>query len=186
MLEEAEYIFIVDQNLMVLNAVYLNIILASNVQGDCKSKFIIDQSYSTKFLGSLSEVVSRSGSPGYLIGYRLLIGYNITDSSGNNIFQVPDEGLYMTGSQQDHSCKYRNSPSDFKKVESTFDSPINYRENTIYSCNLNFNLSQFENFCTNKKWKNLKIYDFPTLIQYVGIFGNANAQFTTVINYINI
>jgi hypothetical protein len=182
MIEEANYIFIVDPNLMALSAVYLDVILASNVQGDCNSKFIMDQSYSTKYLGSLSEIVSRSGSPGYLIGYKLLVGYNATDSSGNNIFEVPDEGLYMTGRSQDTTCRYSYSPSDMNMVESTFDSPINYGVNTLYSCNMNFNLTEFENFCENKNWKNLTLYDFPTLIQYIGIFGNANIQFKNVIH----
>ena len=180
-LEEANYIFIIDPKLMVINAVYLDLILATNVQGSCSNKFIMDQSYSTKFLNTLSDNIGRSGSPGYLIGYKLLIGYNGTAANGSILFEVPDEGLYMTGRQQDNTCSYINLPSDFKLIESIFDSPINYGVNTLYSCNLNLNLTQFQNFCTNKNWKNLTMFNLATYIQYIGIFGNANIEYENVI-----
>jgi len=184
MLEEANYNFIVDPNKMVLNSVYLDLILAINIKGKCKDKFIMNQAYSTKFLKSLSNF-QRSGSPGYLTGFKLLIGYNSTDTqTGSLIFEVPKEGLYMVGKNQDNTCLNAANDSDFRTINSFFDTPINYGVNTVYSCELKYELSSFEKFCKNSEWKNLKIYKFPLKIQYIGIFGNANIEYKKVQFYI--
>jgi hypothetical protein len=180
MLEEANFIFIVDPNISFINAVYLDIILTRNVKAKCKQKFIMNQSYSTKFLNSLDDNVMRSGSPGYFIGSRLWIGYTTTNNSGTKVFEVPKEGLFMVGKKKHGTCGYVNNSSESNIIESFYDSPINYGVNTIYSCNLILDYTQFEDFCNRKDWINLKLFKFPANIQLIGIFGNANYEFKNV------
>ena len=56
---------------------------------------------------------------------------------------------------------------------SIYDIPIRFLINNYYSCQILLNYEEYKNFCLNKDWRNLKIFNFARRLQLIGIFGNA-------------
>lgn len=163
--------FITSPTGFTLTGVYVDLIMATKIKGDCNKNYYLSQTYSTKFVNNLSTSFERSGSPGYENGKRLLVAYNNTVSASSVNFTVPYDGMYMIGRKDDGTC---SSIKSGNTIQSSLDTPILFGVNSVYSCNQNFNLQQFQDFCNNKDWKNLVIYNFVKNIQYIGIFGSSD------------
>lgn len=173
-LEEAEFNFIIGTTMYSVFAVNVNLILGTNIQYNCNDNYIITQKYTTKFLTSSIYDYTRSGSPGYLEGLKLMVAYNSTNSDGTAQFTVPKDGFYMVGRQPDGTCS-EVSGSNYS-IDSQYDSPILYGVNSVYSCVNSMNLDSYRAFCQNKSWKNFVLFNFVQKLQYVGIFGSADYQ----------
>jgi len=82
-----------------------------------------------------------------------------------------ENGYYILGSDPTGSCIVQNSNS---QTYYNNDSPIKFLENGIYSCSVSLNLAEFTNFCNNKLWRTLYLFNFYSDLNLVGILGNAN------------
>jgi hypothetical protein len=162
--------------------VFLDVILLTNIRNSCNQPFIFTQSYSAKFVYSMTSSFVKSGSPGYNQGSRLLVGFNTTTSEKVH-FNVPYDGLYLIGRRNDGTCSDLTADTA-SNLMSQFDSPILYGVNTLYSCTNKFSLRDLQNFCEENKWKNYIIFNFSKNIQYIGIFGNANNTYIKVFLFI--
>ena len=178
MLESVEFSFLVNMSSFIVNSIYVDLILATNVKSACNQKYIISQSHSAVFLNSFTDSFVRSGSPGYEVGRRLLVAYNTTLASGTVQFNVPKDGSYMLGRREDGTCS--SILTDQLFIKSSFDTPILYGVNSVYSCIKKFNLKDFASFCESKAWNNYVLYYFVKNIQYVGTFGSASNSYLKV------
>jgi hypothetical protein len=105
----------------------------------------------------------------------ILIAYNQTKSEGT-FFTLPKEGFFTVGRGTDNLCVPKNLNPSYT-IQSDFDKPIKFGQTGVYSCIVSLNSDELASFCNGKKWKDLVLFNFPNLIQYVGTFGNANYQY---------
>ncbi len=115
----------------------------------------------------------RSGNPGYVDGYNILVAYNTTNQNNGINFQYEKSGLYMTGRREDEQCYIGDGAS----VRSSYDKTIKFGIDSVYSCNSIFSFSEFSDLCSKKGWKNYSLFNFPKKLQYLGKFGIANILF---------
>lgn len=120
------------------------------------------------YLFNLPKNFYRSGNPGYMIRSNLLIGTNKT-VNGKTMFTVRKNGFYLQGRNNDGSCA-----TGTNLLYSNFDFPVKFKSNAIYSCSMNYNPDEFNQFCSSQGWKNFILFKMVSDIQYIGIFGNAN------------
>jgi hypothetical protein len=176
LIEELNFKFIVDSSLFQITTVYLDIVLGKNIKGKCTDKKLLSKKTSVDWLGTL-KTTTRSGNPGYTMGSNLLVSYNVTDNqTAQTIFQTDRNGHYMVGRGVDNSCMKGND----NLIGSSYDTPLKFGVNNIYGCNMNMTLAQFTSFCLEQQWKDLKLFNFPKNIQYLGVFGNAQLNYAKV------
>ncbi len=85
------------------------------------------------------------------------------------MFTVRKNGFYLQGRNNDGSCA-----TGTNLLYSNFDFPVKFKSNAIYSCSMNYNPDEFNQFCSSQGWKNFILFKMVSDIQYIGIFGNAN------------
>jgi hypothetical protein len=105
----------------------------------------------------------------------LLVAYNIT-TTDKTVFEMQRSGFYMVGKADDKTCIDGKDTS----ISSNLDSTIKFGVDSTYGCTKNMTVSEYTTFCLEKQWKNLKIFNFPIDIQYIGMFGNAQINFLKV------
>lgn len=88
-------------------------------------------------------------------------------------------GFYAVGRDLNDNCLLVNGPA-INNPYSQLDSRFVFGADMIYACKRNYNYNDFVNFCMKKQWKNYVIFNSTDFIQYLGIFGNANYNFTNV------
>lgn len=81
-----------------------------------------------------------------------------------------------------NKCTLVNGPP-ISNPYSDVDSRFIFGGNMIYGCKRDYTYNQFVSFCKNKEWNSYVLYNQTDYIQYLGIFGNANYNYTNV-NYI--
>jgi hypothetical protein len=73
---------------------------------------------------------------------------------------------------------------------SNLDSRVQFNTDMTYGCIKKLTYNQFINFCINKEYKNLLIFNQTQYIQQLGIFGNADfnnvKDWTDVINDVDL
>lgn len=114
-----------------------------------------------------------SGNPGYLQNQNLLIASRTDLTNSTFLFEQRREGFHLAGRAQDNTCQYLLNQNNIN-FHLFNDPTIIFNQNLKYSCNLNLNYIEFENFCNGKLWKSLVLYNIANQINYIGIFGNAN------------
>lgn len=113
------------------------------------------------------------------------MGFNLTNANDNsNIFQIKKNGFYAVGRGNDNTCLLVNGPP-ISNPYSDLDTRLIFGGNLIYSCTKKFSYNEYKNFCNNKEWKNYVLYNMTDYIQYLGIFGNANYNYTNVKKFIH-
>ena len=95
-------------------------------------------------------------------------------------FTIKKSGFYAVGRDMNDKCLTVNGPA-INNPYSPFDSRFIFGANKIYGCIRNYTYTEFVNFCLKKEWKNYIIFNSTDFIQYLGIFGNSNYNFTNVI-----
>lgn len=109
----------------------------------------------------------------------MLIGYNITYSQNNVRFTMKKKGFYAVGRDLNDKCLTVNGPA-INNPYSQLDSRFIFGANMIYGCARNYTYTEFYNFCIKKEWKNYVIFNSTDFIQYLGIYGNSNYNFSKV------
>ena len=104
----------------------------------------------------------KSGNPGYIVGNRLMVA-----RLENNFLLLKKYGFFVIGKDKNGACLNTGN------FINSFDFALNFGENVHYTCQQKFaTQNDFNNFCTNQLWKNLKIYTMANDLQYIGRFGN--------------
>ena len=77
-------------------------------------------------------------------------------------------GFYINAKDKNGLCLPSNS------YYHSCDFPLRFGENILYTCQQSFTKSSdFNNFCSNMSWNNLRIYSLISEFQFLGINGNA-------------
>ena len=113
-----------------------------------------------------------------MYGSPLLVGYNTTNTQTPQ-FEIKKSGFYAVGRDLNDKCLIVNGPA-INNPYSELDSRFIYGGNMIYGCLKTFTYEKFVDFCKLKEWKNYVLYNSTDFIQYLGIFGNANYNYTNV------
>lgn len=109
----------------------------------------------------------------------MLIGFNTTFSQESVRFTIKKSGFYAVGKDLNDKCLTVNGPA-INNPYSQLDSRFIFGADMIYGCMKSFNYVDFVNFCLKKEWKNYVLYNSTDFIQYLGIFGNSNYNYTNV------
>ncbi len=109
----------------------------------------------------------------------MLIGFNTTFSQENVRFTIKKKGFYVVGRDLNDKCLTVNGPA-INNPYSQLDSRFIFGANMIYGCMKTFKYEDFVNFCKKKEWKNYVLFNSTDFIQYLGIFGNSNYNYTNV------
>ena len=88
-------------------------------------------------------------------------------------------GFYAVGRNVNDKCTLVNGPA-INNPYSELDSRILFGADMIYGCLKDYTYKEFVNFCVKKEWKNYVIFNSTDYIQYLGIFGNSNYNYTNV------
>jgi len=94
-------------------------------------------------------------------------------------FTFKKSGFYAVGRDLYDKCLLVNGPA-INNPYSPLDSRLIYGADMIYGCLKNFTYIEFMNFCLKREWRNYVIFNSTDFIQYLGIFGNSNYNFTNV------
>jgi hypothetical protein len=78
----------------------------------------------------------------------------------------------LSGVTNNGTC-ITNSIND-KVFQSSFDNPITFGENKIYTCKMNYNYLQFEKFCNENEFKNFLIFNLPQKMKIMGKVSKSN------------
>lgn len=124
----------------------------------------VPQAYSVNFVTNTSEVVYRSGNPGYQIGKNIITGYY---SSANDITYY-DAGFQIPGINSDGSCgttTLSNSPF------------LLFGKDTVFNCFVSFNYTGLQNFCTSTQTIPSLLFN-NDLLTLLGKYGNINHTYS--------
>lgn len=182
-LSEISYNLIVDETLSKIKEIRLDIMLLSNLKGNCNSQKLITLKNSVKFF-PYSNLFVRSGAPGYLSGSNLLIAQQITLVNGNVDLILPNVGYSIVGKDNLGNCISQTPQKDeslpyLPDKPSYYDSDnfVKYNQNVEYTCTLPAITSdRFEDFCSNYNPKTLQIFNQLSQINFIGIFGNSSVK----------
>jgi hypothetical protein len=100
----------------------------------------------------------------------------VTADNGATLFETQRSGFYMIGSGDDQKCIIGKDMS----INSQHDTAIKFGVDAQYGCTVQMTLSQYTTFCLEQGWKNLKLFNFPLNLQYLGTFGNAQINYSNV------
>jgi hypothetical protein len=95
----------------------------------------VDQRYAVKFITS-EESQGRSGNPGYIDGFPVLVGRDDPSNSGAQI--VSKSGFQANGANAAGICKEGSSFDAIKGLES--DPILNFNVDLTYPCGLQMDL----------------------------------------------
>ena len=87
---------------------------------------------------------TRSGSPGYIIGKKLLTAYTITNSTGN-FFASNKDGFFFYGKHNNDGLCIENFGSGNDYISERI--PLRFGKNIGYGCKLNL----------DPDWENLRV-----------------------------
>lgn len=96
-------------------------------------------------------------------------------------FQVHKDGFYIYGRNYNGTCITKSSNNTNQIIYSDFDHPLKFKQNTLYACYKNFTFTEFYNFCINKKWKDLTIFNLQNEIMFLGKYGSSEIDIKSVI-----
>jgi hypothetical protein len=186
LLSDLQYTFVLDSTITSLIDILADVVLYYNIKKDCNSKITLKQSFSSKFSISVNQYIS-SGSPGYLIGSKLLVARNYTNSTSTYL-QTQRNGFSLSGRNREGNCINSTTPisndADRMKIfENNEDENVIYfGSNTEYTCKNDFTLAQLKDYCEKNLWKEFQIFKQVDYIQYLGRFGNADLAYFQVRN----
>lgn len=125
----------------------------------------LNQSYSLNFFTNSSNVVPRSGNPGYQIGKKLITGYM------NSSTQITyyENGFQIPGINNDGSCgtnTIANSPY------------ILFGRDSIYSCSVSYSFSDLSNICQSSSLPTPVLFFDQNLLTLIGKYGNINFAYS--------
>lgn len=181
-LSELQYTFVLDSTMTTITKVLADVVLLNNIpNSSCTSKKIFKQDHSSKYTTTVNGY-KYSGSPGYITNNKLLVAKNITNSTGTYL-STSRNGFYLSGRDSNKKC----FTTDNNALNSTY--PFNNEENLLtfesdieYTCFKQLTLVEFQDYCQNNRWAELKILEQIKNIEYIGKFGNANLEYFLVSN----
>lgn len=106
----------------------LVVVTANNITTLCGEKTSIQQKYNIEFVSSNSQIQHRSGNPGYIRGYPLLLGKVNTPPGGMLVY---NEGFQLKGANENGSCY--NAPT-IQTLNDFGDPVLNFGTDIIYGC----------------------------------------------------
>lgn len=96
-------------------------------------------------------------------------------------FQVYKQGYFINGRDSNGICINKTSSGSNQIINSNFDHPLKFKQDSLYGCYKNFTFDEFYNFCINKKWKDLAIINVEDEIKYLGKYGSSEVDYQSVI-----
>lgn len=101
-------------------------------------------------------------------------------------FQVYKNGYFLYGRNHNGTCIIENSSLSDPIINSYFDKTLKFKQDTLYSCYTNMTFNQFYNFCKDKKWQNLTIFNMQKDIIFLGKYGSSEIDYKSVSKYISL
>ncbi|CDW85277.1 UNKNOWN [Stylonychia lemnae] len=170
-----------------INNITVDLIYGHFTPLNCTVNVQITQKNSIKFKQSIYSR-KNSGGPGYIKGKKLLTGTSANATQGQHINMT--KGGFKIRGADNHGMCYNLKTSLQTGLNTTnytietpsenlyMDDPIlSFDDSTIYGCKINLTRQELINFCSNKTWQNMMLFQNFQLLKYVGRFGNSNPHY---------
>ena len=95
-------------------------------------------------------------------------------------FQVYKDGFELYGRNYNGTCINITDSAEKPLINSNFDKPLLFKQDSLYACYRNMTFSDFYNFCINKKWKDLLVFNIVKDINLLGKFGASEIDYKSV------
>jgi hypothetical protein len=114
----------------------------------------------------------KSGNPGYLLGFPVLLGYRETADSA---VQVYDQGFALVGVNNDGSCQVF---AEGTQGDISFAPKVNYKQSLSFGCTqqVSNGVVDLKAACEQQMLFDLNLRQ----VKLAGEYGNANPNFTNV------
>ncbi|CAG9316026.1 unnamed protein product [Blepharisma stoltei] len=163
---EAHYTVWTNNKQNATDQIYATVVIADLSLSSCTSTAIgnVTQQFSVKFLTTSGLEQKRSGNPGYVKGKPVLAG-----TLSDKVISQFDDGIQLYGASSKGACISSSSTPVMGGIQS-----LNFGQDAVYSCYLEYTLSQLETACTTSNLQ-MSIFSYQD-IAYIGIFGDADAN----------
>ncbi|TNV81556.1 hypothetical protein FGO68_gene15939 [Halteria grandinella] len=152
--------------------------------GGCDTKIALSRKSSWTFK---QRIFSRknSGGPGYIKGNKVLTGATVVGEN-NTYVNMSTEPFKLRGADNQGTCYFikqslsnAQNVTDYKIEKPSedlyYDDPeLLFADSTIYGCRLSLTRQELRDFCENKKWQNLMLFQNLQQLDVIGRFGNAD------------
>lgn len=95
-------------------------------------------------------------------------------------FQAYKDGYYINGRNSDGTCIEKTSSNSNQFINSNFDHPLKFKQENLYSCYKNLTFNEFNNFCINKRWKYLELFNVENEVIFLGKYGSSEINYKSV------
>lgn len=109
---------------------------------------------------------------------------NVTNSSVSGAvdsnYQYYKDGFYILGVDSNGTCLDKPAAGETPAINSYLDRPMKFPEDTLYGCSLKLNFTSFYNFCNDKKWKDLLLFNLENDLTHLGKYGSSELGYSSV------
>lgn len=95
-------------------------------------------------------------------------------------FQVYKNGFFPYGRDFNGTCIIKDKTFTKPMINSNFDIPLRFEQDTLYSCNRNMTFAEFFNYCYFNKWENFLIFYMNYDIELLGKYGSSEIDYKSV------
>mmetsp|Transcript_3946 Transcript_3946/g.4359 ORF Transcript_3946/g.4359 Transcript_3946/m.4359 type:complete len:611 (+) Transcript_3946:63-1895(+) len=174
----AYYRVVYDSTTQEITAATVSLTLA-DVGFGC-GQVVLTQNFGIEFVSAATNVaLPKSGAPGYLTGYPLLLGKELAEGA-NRVVQFYKFGFEVQGVLTTGECVL---PADLptenfygQMVE--MDKPVlKFGQDLMVGCYLSFTRAELQAYCENNNWQKLYMFYASQWVTHVGKFGTSDGRY---------